>query len=268
MTKTNRSVERSMEILEVVSETGVSSLAFLAAQTGLPKPTVLRICATLVARRWLSQSRNDRRYRMGPRFPRMETAPVLIDALVEVGSGPIVELSVKTGLGVDLAASIGDGRLEIVDTTRQFSVHGIFPDCIGYRPSPFRSALGCVFLATLEDESRSKCITKLSATLTGSDRAAALEFPTKLADIKATEFAVREKGYWGRAVDYGGVPTAISVAIRFGPNAVGALSLVWLAEDYDTDTVVAQHLGRLHATAQTIGAQLAAEHPNLLLPSI
>ncbi|WP_069300660.1 IclR family transcriptional regulator [Neptunicoccus sediminis] len=268
MTKSNRSVERSMEILEVVSEIGVCSLAFLAAQTGLPKPTVLRICGTLVARRWLSQSRNDKRYRMGPRFPRMQAAPVLIDALVESGSSPIVELSNTTGLGVDLAASIGDGRLEIVDTTRQFSLHGIFPDCIGYRPSPFRSALGCVFLASLNEETRNRCTTRLMATLTGSDRTAALEYPAKVDSIRKTGFAAREKGYWGRAVDYGGVPTAISVAIRSGAETVGAVSLVWLAEQYETDRVVAAHLDRLRSTAEIIGRQLAAEHPNLLLPSL
>ncbi|MFC6587965.1 helix-turn-helix domain-containing protein [Sulfitobacter pacificus] len=42
MTKLNRSVERSMKILEVVSGSGVTSLAFLAEQTGLPKPTIMR----------------------------------------------------------------------------------------------------------------------------------------------------------------------------------------------------------------------------------
>ncbi|MBR9864727.1 MAG: helix-turn-helix domain-containing protein [Rhodobacteraceae bacterium] len=268
MTKTNRSVERSMDILETVSDLGVCTLGFLAQQTALPKPTVLRICKTLVDRRWLSQSKNDKRYRIGPRFPRMETTPGLIDALVESGSTAIVELSAATGLGVDLAASIGEGRLEIVDTTRQFALHGIFPDCVGYRPSPFRSALGCVFLAALDTETRVRCTARLAATLTGSDRAAAMEFPRKVDDIRTKGFAVREKGYWGRAVDYGGVPTAISVAVRSGDKTVGAISLVWLAEQYETGTIVEKYLHRLQKTAQVIGAQLAAEHPQLLLPSM
>lgn len=265
MTKTNRSVERSMKIIEVISDRGVSSLAFLADQTGLPKPTVLRICSTLVAQRWLYQSKNDRRYRIGPRFPRLATAPDLIDALVESGSEAIVDLSDATGLGVDLAATIGEGRLEIVDTTRRFAKHGIFPDCVGYRPSPFRSALGCVFLAGLDDQSRTKYVAALSANLSGADRQAALEYPSKVKEILVAGYAAREKGYWGRAVDYGGAPTAVGVAIHAGAQVVGAVSLVWLAEDYDIETVVEAQLDRLNRTSKIIGTRLEEEHPNLIL---
>ncbi|WP_425038698.1 IclR family transcriptional regulator [Primorskyibacter sp. S187A] len=258
MTKTNRSVERSMKILEVVSGSGVCSLAFLADQTGLPKSTILRICATLVGQRWLTQSRSDNRYRIGSGFPRLGGSSDSMDALVEAGSAQIMDLSGDTGLGVDLAAAIGNGRVEIVDTTRQYSEHGIFPDCIGYRPSPFRSALGGAFLAALGPKELMEYSDVLSANTTGRDRAAALQLPAKLKDIRTRGFASREPGYWGRAVDYGGVPSAIGVAIRAGDQVVGALSLVWLAERRSVDEVAQAHLGRLTVTAKTIGAQFAS----------
>ena len=257
MLKTNRSVERSMKILEVVSDSGVCSLAFLADQTGLPKPTLLRICATLVGQRWLTQSRSDSRYRIGSGFPRLGNAPDSIDALVEAGSAHIMDLSEDTGLGVDLAAAIGNGRVEIVDTTRQYSKHGIFPDCIGYRPSPFRSALGGAFLSALEPKELMACSDILSANTTGKDRAAALQLPTKLRDIRTRGFASREPGYWGRAVDYGGIPSAIGVAVRSGDQVLGALSLVWLAERRSVDDVAQAQLGRLTATAKAIGGHFA-----------
>jgi len=253
MTKLNRSVERSMKIMEVVSGSGVCSLAFLADQTGLPKPTILRICATLVNRRWLSQSRSDSRYRIGTRFPRVESAPDSIDALVEAGSSVIVALSAATGLGVDLAAAIGNGRVEIVDTTRQYARHGIFPDCIGYRPSPFRSALGCAFLAALDTEEMATHSARLAANTKGKDREAALVLPVKLREIRARGFATREDGYWGRAVDYGGIPSAIGVAVRAEGRVAGALSLVWLAERQSVDDVAEAHLERLTLAAAAIG---------------
>lgn len=253
MTKLNRSVERSMKILEVVSSSGVTSLGFLADQTGLPKPTILRICATLVNQRWLAQSRSDSRYRIGSRFPRLETAPDAIDALVEAGSSEIVRLSQATGLGVDLAAAIGQGRVEIVDTTRKYSEHGIFPDCIGYRPSPFRSALGSAYLAALEADERAEVAAKMSVNTKGKDREAALRLPEKLREIRTRGFATREYGYWGRAVDYGGIPSAISVAIRADSRVIGALSLVWLAEKQSVEEVAIAHLERLTLAADAIG---------------
>jgi len=258
MTKLNRSVERSMKILEVVSGSGVTSLAFLADQTGLPKPTILRICATLVNQGWLTQSRSDRRYRIGSRFPRLGSAPDSIDALVEAGSSEIVRLSGITGLGVDLAAAIGNGRVEIVDTTRKYSEHGIFPDCIGYRPSPFRSALGCAFLAALDADERADVAAKLAVSTKGKDREAALSLPAKLQEIRTRGFATQEYGYWGRAVDYGGIPSAISVAISADEHIVGALSLVWLAERRSVDEVAKAHLERLTEAAKTIGQQFAS----------
>lgn len=257
MTKLNRSVERSMKIIEVVSDSGVTSLAFLAEQTGLPKATILRICATLVNQKWLSQSRSDSRYRIGPRFPRLGSEPDSVDAIIEAGKLEIVALTKGTGLAVDLAVSIGDGRVEIVDTTRHFAQHGIFPDTIGYRPSPFRSALGSAYLAALNAEERTAHAAKLAMNTKGRDREAALNFPKRLQDIAKNGYAAREEAYWGRAVDYGGTPSAIGVAILSDKRPVGAISLVWLAEKQTVASVAATHLAVLSRTARAIGAQLS-----------
>ena len=101
------------------------------------------------------------------------------------------------------------------------------------------------------------CSDILSANTTGKDRAAALQLPTKLRDIRTRGFASREPGYWGRAVDYGGIPSAIGVAVRSGDQVLGALSLVWLAERRSVDDVAQAQLGRLTATAKAIGGHFA-----------
>ncbi|MCO4839877.1 MAG: helix-turn-helix domain-containing protein [Rhodobacteraceae bacterium] len=258
MTILNRSVERSIKIIETVSDNGVCSLAFLADHTELPKATILRICATLVRQRWLSQSRSDKRYKIGPRFPRLNPVSDVVDAFIETGKLEIVTLSNRTGLAVDLAVSIGEGRVEIVDTTRQFSLHGIFPDTIGYRPSPFRSGLGAAFLAALDAKELSAYSKSLIANTTGRDREAALKLPERILEIRQAGYAKREEGYWGRAVDYGGVPSAISVAIHIDNKAIGAMSLVWLAERNSMESVIDEHLARLSMAAKAIGDQLSS----------
>jgi len=246
-----------MKIIEVISANGLCSLAFLADRTNLPKATILRICATLINRRWLAQNRSDGRYRIGPKFPRSGVAPDSVDAMIEAGKSDIVKLSEATGLGVDLAVSIGNGRVEIVDTTRHFSLHGIFPDCVGYRPSPFRSALGSAFLAALDAQQYTKYSAELGMHLTGKDHEAALTFEKKMQTIRANGYATREAGYWGRAVDYGEIPDAISVAIRAGNQIVGAINLVWLARKLSAKEVASTHLNRLNLAATAIGNKFA-----------
>lgn len=256
MTNLNRSVQRSMKIVEVVADNGVCSLSRLADETGLPKPTVLRICATLMSQRWLSQNRNDKRYRLGPRFPRMGPARNLVDALIEAGKTEIVLLSQATGLAVDLAASIGNGHVEIVDTTRVFSTHGIFPDSIGYRPSPARSALGCAYLSALAPKQLAAYSKAWSELATGRDQDAALNLLQKIHRIRKDGFATREDGYWGRAVDYGDIPRAIGVVVQDDNNPIGAISLVWRAEQHSVCDVVRAHLPRLQSAAAEIGRRL------------
>lgn len=256
MTKLNRSVQRSMKIVEVVADNGVCSLSFLAAETELPKPTVLRICATLMSQRWLSQDRSDKCYRLGSRFPRMGPERTLVDALIETGKAEIILLSQATGLAVDLAAAVGNGRVEIVDTTRVFSTHGIFPGSIGYRPSPARSALGCAYLSALAPKQLAAYSKAWSETATGRDQEAALNLLQKIRKVQKDGFATREDGYWGRAVDYGDIPHAIGVVIQDDINPIGAISLVWRAEQHGVGDVVQAHLQRLQSAAAEIGRRL------------
>ncbi|UWQ20129.1 IclR family transcriptional regulator [Jannaschia sp. W003] len=255
--KRNRSIERGLQVLEVVHASGTSSLASLAARTGLPKPTLLRICATLEDRRWLVRRSGDGSYQIGSAFPRAGGMPDLVDRLVAVGKAEIVRLSEETGLAVDLAAGIGGGRTEIVDTTRAFRAHAVHPDAVGYRPSPVLSALGAAFLAGLSGEARAEALGELTQRLPREDRAALRRLPQLLREIAARGYAARAEGHWGRAVDYGELPAAIAVPVSAGAECIGALNLVWNARDRSVESVARDHLPRLRAAAVVIGRAYA-----------
>lgn len=262
MIKLNRSIERGLTVLKVIHGSGAISLAQLAARTGLPKPTLLRICATLEAQRWLSRRKNDGFYQIGTAFPRADGMPKLVDRLVAVGKTELVKLSEETGLAVDLAAHVGGARTEIVDSTRSFSKHGIFPDVVGFRPSPFHSALGLAYLKALPAGERARAIEQLAKTLPPREALALAQLPKLLQTISRQGYAARVTGHWGRAVDYGALPGAIAVPILAGSDPVGALNLVWNANDHSVEDVAKRHLGQLLASAQRIGqAHHAPEGP-------
>lgn len=253
MTKLNRSIDRGMSVLEVVHSYGRISLGALATRTGLPKPTVLRICATLEKRRWLFRRSGDGCYQLGSAFPQSAGMPNRVDKLVAVGKNEIVKLSRETGLASDLAAGIGGGRVEIVDTSRVYIVHAIYPDVVGFRPSPILSALGSVYLYAMTGVERAKALQELVDQLPREEAKALPQLAKILSDIATRGYAVRSPGHWGRAVDYGALPAAIAVPIIAGGEAVGSINLVWNANNQCLETVVRDHLAQLQATAQAIG---------------
>jgi Transcriptional regulator len=253
MTKLNRSIDRGMSVLEVVHSCGRISLGALAARTSLPKPTVLRICATLEQRRWLFRRSSDGFYQLGSAFPQRAEMPNRIDKLVAVGKNEIVKLSLETGLASDLAAGIGGGRVEIVDTSRIYKVHAIYPDAVGFRPSPILSALGLAFLFAMSGDERAKALQYQVDRLPYEEAKALPQLAKILSDTGARGYAIRSQGHWGRAVDYGALPAAIAVPIVANDEPVGAVNLVWNASDQCLETVVKDHLAKLQSAAQTIG---------------
>ncbi|UOA30467.1 HTH-type transcriptional regulator KipR [Sulfitobacter sp. DSM 110093] len=258
MTKLNRSVDRGMSILEAVHSSGKISLAALATGTGLPKPTVLRICATLEERRWLFR-RNDGSYQLGSGFPQGSGMPHRVDRLVAVGKSVILQLSEETGLACDLAAGIGGGRVEIVDTTRVYKVHSIYPDAVGFRPSPTLSALGAAYLYAMPKPERTSVLQTFATHLPREEVQALLQLPKILRAIGDQGYAVRSPGHWGRAVDYGALPSAIAVPIIAEGKPIGAVNLIWNSGDRSLDAVVANHLSRLRTAAELIGNAYAPE---------
>lgn len=253
MTKLIRSIDRGLTVLETIHAAGAMSLAILAERTGLPKPTLLRICKTLEGRRWLIRRSSDGWYQLGSAFPSVGGLPDLADRLVAVAKEEVVRLSEQTGLGVDLAAAIGEGRTEIVDTTRVFKRHGVYPDAVGFRPSPIQSALGAAYLSGLSKPALAEALRGLVERLPRKDAAALPQLPQILKSVANNGYATRTHGHWGRAVDYGALPSAIGVPILADGEPVGALNLVWNADDRSVEAVARDHLAQLQNTAKTIG---------------
>ncbi len=251
--KRNRSIDRGLSVLEAVQDSGVMSLAALARRTDLPKATLLRICATLEARRWLVRRSSDGHYQLGSAFPRGQGRPGRVDRLVAVAKEELLRLSQDTGLGSDLAAAVGGGRIEIVDSTRAYPLHGVYPDTVGFRPSPILSALGTAYLSALSGGDRGQALHDLVDRLPRAEAAAISGLPAVLQGISRRGYAIRPEGYWGRAVDYGALPAAIAVPVIADSEALGAVNLGWTALDQTVETVAEQHLARLQAAAREIG---------------
>jgi IclR family mhp operon transcriptional activator len=252
MAPLNRSISRGLAVLKILSIQGPVTLATLASKTGLSKATLLRICATLEEDDWVTRRIGDGCFQIGPGFPQTSRPLDPLKQLIAIAGLKIAALSVETGLGVDLAGAVGSGRVEILDTTRMFQRHGIYPQCIGFRPSPFHSALGCAYLCGFEKQTRAQIVTDLSHRLSSDDLPRVRRLSDAIQEYDTVGYARRAPDHWGRAVDFGALPNAIAVPILQGVTPVGSLNLVWAANRYSLEDVVARHLARLQTTASDI----------------
>jgi DNA-binding IclR family transcriptional regulator len=85
---------RLLEILDVVADLGPVPLAKLAAETGIPKPTVRRIAENLVLHRMLTRGPDG--YRLGLRLWELGTTATRHATVAEVASPYLQELSFRT----------------------------------------------------------------------------------------------------------------------------------------------------------------------------
>ena len=183
--------------------------------------------------------------------------PNKVDRLIAAARVEIVQLAHETGLAVDLAADVGGGRVEIIDTTRRFKVHGVYPDTVGFRPSPTLSALGSAFLFALSGPERAQVLQDLADQLPREDAGALPGLAKVFNSIADRGYAVRADGHWGRAVDYGELPMAIAVPVIADLEPIGAVNLVWKESNYTVEEVAEDHLTRLQSAARVIGQRYA-----------
>ncbi len=104
---TVQSVERTLDLLEALAESGESGIAHLSTMVGLHASTVHRLLSTLIARGYVRQNPESGRYLLGLKVLdvaravrdhldlRMEAAPILRKLMRE--SGETANLSVRDG---------------------------------------------------------------------------------------------------------------------------------------------------------------------------
>jgi IclR family acetate operon transcriptional repressor len=243
--QTVQSVERAFVLLEAMAEAeGIMGVSALAAETGLPLPTIHRIIRTLVSLGYVHQDAS-RRYVLGPRLIRLGERSArmftflarphlvhLVDALEETANLSMLE----NGEVVYVAQAPSKKH-----SMRMFTE-------VGKRVAPHCTAAGKAMLADVPDERVEKIIDRLGLPAvtpnTITDRAA----------FMACLNRVREQGY---ALDEGeqeiGV-NCVAVSVTDTPTRL-ALSVSG-PESRMTPDFVARAVPVMEAAARALKAEL------------
>jgi DNA-binding IclR family transcriptional regulator len=231
---TVQSVERTLDLLEALAETGESGIAQLSARVGLHASTVHRLLSTLIARGYARQNPDSGRYLLGLKALdmaravkdhldlRMEAAPILHKLMRE--SGETTNLSVLDDRQIVYLEQVSSPGWML----RMFVQAGA-------RAPLHSTAAGKVLMAYLPEAELRRLLTAYPlipyASRTIVDRSVLFAELTEVrGEGYATDYGEQEEGVSCIAApvrDYGGrVVAAISVSgpgIRITPERVSSL---------------------------------------------
>jgi DNA-binding IclR family transcriptional regulator len=154
-------LDRGLALLHCFSETQrVLSSTELAHLTGIPRPSVIRLAATLVAHRWLQTEPGGGRYMLGPGAVTLARAFLAGLDVRTVARGPMQQLADRYGASVYLA--LRDGlELIIVEVCRARSAMLAARLDVGSRVPLPNSALGRAYLGAVDAATRAHLIESL-----------------------------------------------------------------------------------------------------------
>ncbi|WDY60302.1 IclR family transcriptional regulator [Pseudomonas sp. PSKL.D1] len=241
-----RSVERALEIVELLGEHQALGLEELHYLTHLPKATVSRMLATLQEQGWVYRGLSDRRYRLCARRLFGDRQQRFKRQLVERAAPLLLELSERTGLVVDLSCFDGQ-RLEVMESAIPQVLRKRYPtNCqiVGQHASLFHSAMGRACLKELAAEE----VQRLAAQERQSDEA----WQHGIETDALNGFGQRTEGHWEYPVRLPFLIRAIALPVRAEGRLAGSIALHWPVDQAPVERVLGLHLNSLAATVGAV----------------
>ncbi len=247
-----RALSRGLDVLDALETGDGMLLRDLHRSTGLPKPTLLRLLATLEKRGYVTQRLADghwRRSLRGRSPPPSEPKERLLDC-----SKPVLRDLCRDIAWPSDVAVYREGTMEIIETTRELSPLAIDPVPVGLRVSLFTSGLGRAWLAYSGETEREQAIAKACLRLE------AIQMTAEKKAIEAALARTRRNGY-GRRSRVGPMRPSrqgdigIAVPIVSADQLLGCINIVWRSSAMDEPMFVRRYLPRLREAAAAIGAR-------------
>jgi len=206
-------VRRSFAVLEALSRRRNSTLAILTRETGLPRPTVVRLLQTLIALGYATRLSRQQGYRLTDRVLQLSESIRFVDHLIDAAIPHMSRFTARHGWPLYLA-TLSAGAIVIRHSTAPESPMSFEGAALNMRRPLLSSALGLAWLAFCPEEERRSALGDVGG-LTRRQEAALAEMLTR----------VRREGV---AFTQPWRPTRLhgmAVAVRHGARVLGSLSI-------------------------------------------
>lgn len=238
-------VRRSFALLEALSHRRTSTLAALTGETGLPRPTVVRLLHTLIALGYAARVSREQGYRLTDRVLGLSESIRFVDHLVDAAMPHMRRFTEEHGWPLYLA-TLGQGAITIRHSTAPDSPMAFEGAGLNLRRPVLISALGRAWLAFCPEEERRAILRDIG----GLTRRQEMALDAVLERVRRDGVAFTEPPRPTRL-------QGMAVAIRRGPRVLGSLSMRF-PRSVMTEQVAGQRFGkRLGMVARAIAADVA-----------
>ncbi|MBS0548895.1 MAG: helix-turn-helix domain-containing protein [Proteobacteria bacterium] len=230
-------VARSFAVLEALSHRPHGTISALAEETGLPRPTVVRLLKTLAELGYATQVSREAGYRLTDKVLGLAQGIRFIDHLVDVAAPHMSRFTKKYGWPLYLG-TISDRAITIRHSTAAESPMSFERSALQKRSPILSSALGRAWLAFCSAEERRAVLTHLGVR------------PD--ARLAAAFAKIRRDGYSFTVLPRTGRLQGIGVAIRSGERVLGCLSMRFIRSAMSEHEAGMRYGAPLNALAVTI----------------
>lgn len=259
-TKTINALARGLDVLHLLQTDGALTLHALHLRSGIPKPSLLRILATLKSKGMVWQRMVDGAYL--PSHSLLDLARLMDreQTLVEAAS-PVLARLAETEEWPSTLAVPRLTHMEVLESNvKRATLDHIPIGPLGFKVNLLRSSSGRAFLAATDTQTLRTVLDALGKSGRKGDtfvhKAGYVE--RVLSETRAQGFGLRDPDFGGdfdqgRAVKDDG-RDSLAVAIRLGDQVPGTLNLTWSKRALSR----AKAVERLLPSARTAAAEIAA----------
>lgn len=255
-----RSVERAIDLLQALNRRPLSTLHDLHRDTGLPKPSIVRLLRTLEAKGLAAQSSSYGTYQLLGRVKSLSSGFHHEPLIIEVGEEIMIDFTKREGW--PLALALFDLNAMVVRASSiPYTSLSLFHSSLNMRLSMVSRALGRAYLAH-STPNEQKIILEIVKHSQDPEDAIARDEEAMARMIEQ----VRERGYATRDPLIETRSSTIAVPVRENGRVVACLGFTWIAAAMSMQKAVEQYLPRIVATAEAISRELAVRAPQVREP--
>ncbi|MBB3987610.1 IclR family mhp operon transcriptional activator [Sagittula marina] len=222
--KTVRSVERTLQILELMNRAPVVRVQYLAAQTDLPAPTVVRLLETLMAAGYVRKIGRQAGYCVTEKVASLGAGHHGLPQVFDVARQAAEALTTHT-LWPTAVATLDVDALVIRFSTIPMSPLSHYQSTINRRMTLLDYAHGRAYLGFCPEEERQHLVNLLQQSAETNEEAVAIA-----QRAEAVVALTRASGFGERTGNIQPETHSIAAPLRMGAKLVGTLGITYFAK--------------------------------------
>lgn len=243
-----RSLQRGLEILQVVNQHRGLKASEITACTGIPRPTVYRLLETLEQMRFVTRDHSSDIWRVCLHAKSLSSGFRDEDWVVQAAIPEMIRLGRKVLWPLDLV-TFRNNSMEIRESTQNLSPYAIDHGMVGLRLPVLETAGGRAFLAFSSHQERNHVLASLEQELGVKP-----PYPTPDGPLDKILDRCRELGVGYRQDGFRQETTSLSAPILYDGRVIACLTIVFIKSAQDLEAGLELYREHLLDAARTIAA--------------